>query len=254
MTEPSAPAGHTAEEVVAIPATCLTGAALDLPGLLVTPPQSRGIVLFAHGSGSGLGSPRNRFVAGAIQRAGLATLLFDLLSAAEGADRRLVFDIPLLADRLGAAVGWIARRSPTRALPIGLFGASTGAAAALVVAAREPRVAAVVSRGGRADLAGAALSRVHAPTLLVVGSRDEEVLELNRRALLHLGGRKELAIVRGATHLFEEEGALAEVAALAAEWFRRYLLTPSASADRVPPALLPSPEPRPHAHDAVPRP
>lgn len=211
------------EESVAIPATTPEGAAIALAGILRVPERARGVVVFAHGSGSGLDSPRNRLVAATIERLGIATLLFDLLTAEEGADRAAVFDIPLLADRLGAAVGWVAARPATASLPIGLFGASTGAAAALVVAARDARVAAVVSRGGRADLAGAALPRVHVPTLLVVGSRDEEVLELNRRALWHLGGQKDLALVRGATHLFEEAGALAEVASLAAEWFRRYL-------------------------------
>ena len=211
------------ESTIAIPCRDRAGAPLDLAATLALPDDPHGVVVFAHGSGSGQTSPRNRFVAGVLREAGLATLLVDLLTPLEAEDRGNVFDIDLLAERLLGALAWLASHAATATLPIGLFGASTGAAAALVAASRERRVAAVVSRGGRADLAGAALARVHVPVLLLVGSRDEDVLELNRRALDHLGGERQLAIVRGASHLFEEEGTLAEAARLAAEWFRRYL-------------------------------
>lgn len=196
---------------------------LRLPGELVLPRPCPGAVVFAHGSGSSRHSPRNRYVAEALQNAGLATLLFDLLTPYEATDRRLVFDIPLLASRLATATEWLHANEPTSGLPLGLFGASTGAAAALVHAARQGAVNAVVSRGGRPDLAGDWLGGVRAPTLLIVGAADREVLELNRLALERLGGEKELAVVPGATHLFEERGALEQVAQLAADWFGRYL-------------------------------
>jgi pimeloyl-ACP methyl ester carboxylesterase len=199
-----------------------------LAGGLVLPPGSVGLVLFAHGSGSSRWSPRNRHVAQALQRARLGTLLFDLLTAAEEVEdartARLRFDIPLLARRLLAATAWVRADLRTRGLRVGYFGASTGAAAALVAAAARPEdVAAIVSRGGRPDLAEEALGRVRAPTLLVVGGRDLAVLELNRRALAALRVESELAVVPGAGHLFEEPGALDEVARLAAAWFCRYL-------------------------------
>jgi dienelactone hydrolase len=200
-----------------------------LEGNLAVPPGAQGIVLFAHGSGSSRHSPRNRYVAGALQQGGLATLLVDLLTAEEETVDRftahLRFDIPLLARRLVVVTEWLAQHPATQHLRLGYFGASTGAAAALVAAAECPEaVGAVVSRGGRPDLAGPALARVHAPTLLIVGGHDEEVLHLNRQALKELGAQDiQLAIVPGATHLFEEPGALEEVARLAAEWFVRHL-------------------------------
>ncbi len=199
-----------------------------LEGDLVLPAHSTGLVLFAHGSGSSRWSPRNRHVARVLQQAGLGTLLFDLLTAAEEAEdvrtARLRFDIPLLARRLLAATAWVRADPRTRHLPVGYFGASTGAAAALVAAAQRPEdVAAIVSRGGRPDLAADVLDRVRAPTLLIVGGRDVAVLELNRQALAALQADSELAIVPGAGHLFEEPGALDEVARLATGWFRRHL-------------------------------
>lgn len=197
---------------------------VGLEGALVLPEPGRGLVLFAHGSGSGRLSPRNRFVAGELQGAGFGTLLFDLLTAAEAQDRRNVFDIGLLAQRLVLATDWLDGLGTTRGLPLGYFGASTGAAAALVAATLAARpIAAIVSRGGRPDLAGAALPQVRAPTLLIVGSRDRDVLELNREALDRLPGPKELAIVEGAGHLFEEPGTLDRVVDLAGAWFGRYL-------------------------------
>lgn len=199
------------------------GAMIELPGRLCLPEPAVGLVIFAHGSGSSRSSPRSSRVAAVLHQAWLATLRFDLLSEQEATDRVNVFDIGLLADRLGAAIATVARRESTCRLPLGLFGASTGAAAALVAAAAEPRVAAVVSRGGRPDLAGVSLPRVRAPTLLVVGGADEEVLALNRAALARLTCEKRLDIVAGATHLFEEAGALEEVSRLAAEWFSRHL-------------------------------
>jgi putative phosphoribosyl transferase len=196
-----------------------------LPGDLTLPPGSRGIVLFAHGSGSSRRSPRNRFVAEVLVEAGLGTLLFDLLTPREEADRANVFDVTLLADRLQSATEWVAGQSETEGHAIGYFGASTGAAAALVAAARSSRpIGAVVSRGGRPDLAGPWLPRVTAPTLLIVGGRDPAVLELNRAAYEKLSGPRRLEVVPGATHLFEERGTLEAVAALAAGWFREYLV------------------------------
>lgn len=192
-----------------------------MEGELIIPPDARGLVLFAHGSGSGRFSPRNRFVAGELNRGGLATLLFDLLTPAEE-ERR--FDIPLLAERLVDAADWVADQDSAKHLRIGAFGASTGAAAALLAAAGEPRLFhAVVSRGGRPDLAGDALRQVQAPTLLIVGSHDEVVLELNEQAFELLPGKRRLEIVPGATHLFEEPGTLERVAALARDWFTCYL-------------------------------
>lgn len=200
-----------------------------LEGDLALPPAAGGIVLFAHGSGSSRHSPRNRIVAGALQRAGLGTLLLDLLTTdEEEADDRTAdyrFDIELLSRRLTGAADWLHAQPATRHLPIGTFGASTGAAAALVTAAARPQfVQAVVSRGGRPDLAGHALRQVRAPTLLLVGGRDVPVIELNEEALQRLAAPvKELVIVPGASHLFEEPGTLDEVARRASQWFVRYL-------------------------------
>ncbi len=192
-------------------------------GFLGVPEAARGLVVFAHGSGSSRFSPRNDFVARELRRAGFATFLFDLLTPEEAADRRKVFDIPLLAGRLLEAAAWARGRPETAALPLGLFGASTGAAAALVAAAEEPAaVTAVVSRGGRPDLAGAALTRVEAPTLLIVGGRDHVVIELNELARRQMHCPVELRIVPGAGHLFEEPGTLEQVVELARDWFRRW--------------------------------
>ena len=212
---------------VAIPTSGLRGQSLELPGRLALPTPPTGLVLFAHGSGSSRSSPRNLHVAGVLHESWIGTLLFDLLTEQEAADRVNVFDIPLLAERVLAAVRFVAGLDLTRHLPLGLFGASTGAAAALVAAAREPRVGAIVSRGGRPDLAGRRLAAVAAPTLLIVGGEDREVLELNRQALAQLTGEKQLAIVPGATHLFEEPGTLDEAARLAAEWFAKHLHMPT---------------------------
>ncbi len=195
-----------------------------LHGELVLPANAQGLVVFAHGSGSSRLSPRNRHVAGRLHEQRLGTLLFDLLSEAEAAERANVFDIALLSSRVGAALDWIGTRSDLGHLRIGIFGASTGAAAALVAAAlRERAVAAVVSRGGRPDLAGEYLASVRAATLLIVGGADHAVLRLNREAFAALRCEKRLDIVAHATHLFEEPGALEQVAALAASWFARYL-------------------------------
>jgi putative phosphoribosyl transferase len=192
------------------------------------PESPRGAVLFAHGSGSSRHSPRNRYVAGELNRAGLATVLADLLTREEEQfDIRtaaLRFDIDLLAVRVTALTDWMADNEPTAGLGVGLFGASTGAAAALIAAATRPTtVQAVVSRGGRPDLADAYLHQVHQPTLLIVGQRDPVVIELNRQAMTKLGGEKRLAIIPGASHLFEEPGALEHVARLARDWFVRHL-------------------------------
>lgn len=211
---------------------------VTLDGDLGLPANARGIVLFAHGSGSGRHSPRNRAVAEALRQHGLATLLTDLLTldeeAVDARTRHLRFDIGLLAERLVGVTDWLAREATTSDLSIGYFGASTGAGAALVAAAERPRQArAVVSRGGRPDLAEAALARVQAPTLLIVGGNDLQVIDLNQDALAQLRAEKEMTIVPGATHLFEEPGALEEVARLAAGWFGRHLAPGS------------QPEPRP---------
>ena len=199
-------------------------APLGLEGLLGLPPGAEGIVVFAHGSGSSRLSPRNSHVAEALRGAGLATLLFDLLLPQEAAARNNVFDIDLLAARLLAATGWLRERHETRGLRIGYFGASTGAAAALVAAARAAApIGAVVARGGRPDLAGAALPDVTAPTLLIVGGNDLAVLDLNRAALARLQSVKRLEIVPRAGHLFEEPGALNAVIGLSRGWFVRHL-------------------------------
>jgi pimeloyl-ACP methyl ester carboxylesterase len=199
---------------------------LGLKGLLSVPEGASGIVLFAHGSGSSRLSPRNTRVARAFNQAGLATLLFDLLLPSEADDRRKVFDIPLLAGRLEEALDWIEEEESTANLTVGLFGASTGAAAALAAAARRPElIAAVVSRGGRPDLAADALASVLAPTLLIVGELDAVVIELNRRAMAQLSCPTRLEIVPGATHLFEEPGTLDQVVSLATAWFTQYLGT-----------------------------
>ncbi|MEQ8966312.1 MAG: dienelactone hydrolase family protein [Azospirillaceae bacterium] len=194
-----------------------------LPGVLSVPDSARGLVVFAHGSGSSHASPRNTRVADGLNRAGLATLLFDLLTEAEAQDRRNVFDVELLADRLEAASDVLAEMPAAAGLAVGCFGASTGAAAALIAAARRPEIAAVVSRGGRPDMAAGWLAAVRAPTLLIVGENDTEVLALNRDALERLTGPKALAVVPGATHLFEEPGAFDRVVDHARDWFLRHL-------------------------------
>lgn len=204
--------------------------ATRLPGTLTVPPDPVGLVIFAHGSGSSRHSPRNVAVARTLNAGGLATLLFDLLDDREAADRGNVFDIELLAERLQAASAWAEAQRETHDLRIGYFGASTGAAAALVAAARRPTVAAVVSRGGRPDLAGGLLRDVSAPTLLIVGGHDAPVVELNEHALEQLGDGRRLEIVPGATHLFAEPGALERVAELATDWFTAHLPRPDAGA------------------------
>lgn len=200
----------------------------ELNGRLSVPPKPPGIVVFAHGSGSSRLSPRNQQVASVLQEAGFGTLLFDLLTEREGvtdarsADYR--FDIPLLGQRLVTATDWLRQQEAVRRLDIGYFGASTGAAAALTAAAERPEaVAAVVSRGGRPDLVGEALERVTAPTLLIVGDLDAPVIGMNQAARDRLGGVTELVLVQGATHLFEEHGAMEQVTRLAERWFRRHL-------------------------------
>jgi putative phosphoribosyl transferase len=196
----------------------------QLPGTLAVPAGARGLVLFAHGSGSSRHSLRNLHVAAVLQAHGLATLLFDLLNAQEGQDRRNVFDIPLLARRLAEAVDWAGRQQALARLPLGLFGASTGAAAALVASALRPgRIHAVVCRGGRPDLATTALPAVTAPTLMIVGGADLDVLDLNQQAITRMRAPVRLKIIPGATHLFEEFGALDRVALLAAQWFSDHL-------------------------------
>jgi putative phosphoribosyl transferase len=198
--------------------------AARLPGDLVLPADARAVVLFAHGSGSSRRSPRNVAVAERLNASGLGTLLFDLLLPQESGDRALVFDIGLLASRLASAAAEVRRWPETAGLPLSFFGASTGAAAALLAAAELPvDVAAVVSRGGRPDLAGEALERVSAPTLLIVGGADPQVLDLNRRAQRRLRGESDLEIVPGAGHLFEEPGALERVAELAAGWIASHV-------------------------------
>jgi dienelactone hydrolase len=210
---------------------------VTLEGDLSLPKAARGVVLFAHGSGSSRHSPRNRQVARLLNEAKLATLLVDLLTAPEEAidlqTAHLRFDIPLLAKRLVGATDWLARHPDTQAFRLGYFGASTGAAAALVAAAERPQqIDAVVSRGGRPDLAGPALERVRAPTLLIVGGNDVPVIEMNQAALARLRCEKRLVIVPGATHLFEEPGTLLEVARLAREWFERHLTSAAAPATK----------------------
>ncbi len=201
---------------------------VTLEGNLSLPPEARGIVLFAHGSGSSRNSPRNQYVAGVLNQGSTATLLMDLLTPDEEAEDLLTghlrFDIPLLAERVVGATDWLQQNPETRSLAIGYFGASTGAAAALVAAATRPdAVRAIVSRGGRPDLAGASLADVRAPTLLIVGGHDQMVVRMNQDALEQLRAEKKLQIIPGATHLFEEPGALERVAALARGWFEKYL-------------------------------
>jgi putative phosphoribosyl transferase len=201
----------------------LAVAAGDLGARLAVPRGACGVVVFAHGAGSSRNSPRNRAVATALNDAGFATLLLDLLTPNEAVDRTNVFDIELLSDRLRLATGWLSEQSDCGALPVGYFGASTGAAAALWAAAHAGDVSAIVCRGGRPDLAFPQLEKVRTPTLFIVGERDPQVLALNREARAQLHCDTELSVVPGATHLFEEPGALERVAELAIEWFARYL-------------------------------
>ncbi|HTT38561.1 MAG TPA: alpha/beta family hydrolase [Burkholderiales bacterium] len=213
------------------PLVSIPAGAVRLEGVLELPPRAAGVVVFSHGSGSGRHSPRNQFVARELRSAGLGTLLLDLLTEAEDRDYEMRFDIDLLTERLAHAVRFVHGHASTRALPVGLFGASTGAASALRVAGEMPDVVgAVVSRGGRPDLTGPReLGRVRAPTLLIVGGRDEPVIAMNQsaqEALVHC--EQELVIVPGATHLFEEPGTLEEVARLARQWFVRHLARPPA--------------------------
>lgn len=224
------PAPHDAART---PVVIPSGTA-SLNGDLMVPPNSHGLVLFAHGSGSSRLSRRNRGVAGVLHDSGFATLLMDLLTAEEEAadstTRAHRFDIPLLARRLADATRWVRARSDLHVLPAGYFGASTGAAAALVAAAELPSdIAAVVCRGGRPDLAGAHLPSVEAPTLLIVGERDRDVIALNLAAQRELRAVSELSVVPGASHLFEEPGALQRVADLALRWFERFLTAPASS-------------------------
>jgi len=196
---------------------------VTLKGNIYLPPKAKGMVLFAHGSGSGRFSPRNLFVAEALAASGIASLLSDLLNEWEADDRQKVFDIDLLSERLLHGLAWVMKEKRLKGFPVGLFGASTGAAAALSAAAQKPEeVKAVVSRGGRPDLAQESLPLVEAPTLLIVGGRDRQVIQLNREAMGCLHCTKELVIVPGAGHLFEEPGTLERVAELAIEWFSRY--------------------------------
>jgi dienelactone hydrolase len=215
-------------ETVAIPADDVV-----LRGTVAMPPDARGLVIFAHGSGSGRLSPRNRAVADGLNRVGLATLLFDLLTDDEADDRRLVFDVPFLGGRLVAATEWSGGHPQTKGLPLGYFGASTGSAAALWAAA-EPRmdVRAIVSRGGRPDLVDTRLEHVGAPTLLIVGGHDGTVLELNREAAGRMRCHHRVEVIPGATHLFEEPGAIERVGHLAAAWMLRYLAFSEPSGER----------------------
>lgn len=201
----------------------LPAGALMLDGILTVPRQSHALVLFAHGSGSGRLSPRNQYVARVLNQAGIGTLLMDLLSEEEDAVYKTRFDIDLLTERLLFATQWARQQSSTAQLVIGYFGASTGAAAALKAAASNSTIGAVISRGGRPDLAADVLPGVQAPTLLIVGGNDDVVLDMNRQAYALLTGGKDLVVVPGATHLFEEPGTLEEVARLATQWFQRYL-------------------------------
>ncbi len=197
---------------------------VQLHGQLAVPSAAKGVVVFAHGSGSGRNSPRNRYVAWRLQEAGLATLLIDLLTDPEAQDRRNVFDIPLLAERVAGAARWLGANPSTAGMPVGAFGASTGGGAALMAAAKCPEVfGCVVSRGGRPDLAEEALPAVRCPTLLIVGGEDTEVLALNQAAQDRMTAECELAVVPGATHLFEEPGMLEQVADLATDWFTQNL-------------------------------
>lgn len=200
-----------------------------LEGALSVPKGAAGIVLFAHGSGSSRHSPRNNFVAQVLRKAGLATLLMDLLTREEDIEYQTRFDIGLLVKRLVSATNWLLEEEPTKGLKIGYFGASTGAAAALAASVQMgPKIGAIVSRGGRVDLARESLPKVKAPTLLIVGERDEVVLELNRESYKLMKAEKEIRTIPGATHLFEETGTLEEVARCAADWFRKHLGAPKA--------------------------
>jgi putative phosphoribosyl transferase len=230
MTNTTISLSHPADRSVDEQVVRITAASARLEGNLAVPRSKavRGLILFAHGSGSSRHSPRNRYVAEVLQDAGLATLLIDLLTEAEEVaeqfTRHLRFDVGLLANRLAGAIDWLAEHEETATLPIGLFGASTGAGAALLAAAERPdRVRAVVSRGGRPDLAGPVLPDVKAPTLLIVGERDDQVIELNEEARDQMRAEVRIEIVQDATHLFEEPGTLEEVARLAREWMLRYL-------------------------------
>ena len=224
MLRPTAPSAGSAAATTATARRDVAVAPRGLPGTLRLPADAAGLVVFAHGSGSSRHSPRNNAVAESFATRRIATLLFDLLTEDEEADRRNVFDIALLAGRLVEAIDWVDRQTDVAGLPVGLFGASTGAAAALVAAARlGDRVGAIVSRGGRPDLAAEALERVTAPTLLIVGGADHGVIELNEQALARLSAPKALEIVPGATHLFSEPGALDAVVDLAAGWFAEHL-------------------------------
>lgn len=209
---------------VMIPVNGMDGPRIHLPGRFALPAPATALVIFAHGSGSSRHSPRNAKVAAELHEAWIGTLVFDLLTEQEATNRINVFDVGLLTERLLAAIRFASGLEPTRYLPIGLFGASTGAAAALAAAACDPAVRAVVARGGRPDLAGRRLRGVHVPTLLIVGAADAEVLDLNHRALDEIPAAvKQLQVVPGATHLFEEPGALEEVSRLASEWFAEHL-------------------------------
>jgi putative phosphoribosyl transferase len=217
------PSRETRKQPAPTEQVVLESRGLRLEGLLEVPEGARGVVLFAHGSGSSRMSPRNRFVAQELREAGIGTLLFDLLSPTEGLETANVFDVDLLAARLRRATDWVSARPEAQGLALGYFGASTGAAAALAAAAAGAPVQAVVSRGGRPDLAAKVLDQVRAPTLLIVGGHDEWVLELNREALALLRCEKDLRVVPGATHLFEEAGALEQVVVAARDWFLRHL-------------------------------
>ena len=204
-------------------AITITNKAISLSGRLGMPPKANNIILFAHGSGSGRFSPRNRFVAEHLQHGGIGTLLIDLLMPAEAEDRQKVFDIDLLADRVLVASAWLREDPRTKQLPLGYFGASTGAAAAFQAAAQSPfQLTAIVSRGGRPDLAQRWLPKVTAPTLLLIGGEDQPVIEMNQQAYRLLRCPKQLTIIPGATHLFEEPGTLELVADLALEWIHRH--------------------------------
>jgi len=205
---------------------------VSLPGILEVPAAAKGIVLFAHGSGSGRRSPRNTYVAERLHAAGFASLRIDLLTDSEQGDEEKVFDVGLLADRLRAAADWVRRHEATKDLRIGYFGASTGAAVALVAAVFDGAVRAIVSRGGRPDLVAPVLARVRAPTLFIVGGEDRPVIRWNEEALASLRCEKALRMVPRATHLFEEPGALDEVARLAVEWFDRHLSLPTGGTPR----------------------
>lgn len=220
----------TDEQRLAVNEILIQAGPVSLPGFLTVPDQAVGLVVFVHGSGSSRFSSRNRFVAEVLNQGGLATLLFDLLTAEENAidmvTAELRFDIGLLSERTIATVDWLAEQAELQTLPLGLFGASTGAAAALHTAAARPeRVRAVVSRGGRPDLAMEALPRVQAPTLLIVGGLDHPVIEMNQAAAARLQAPWRLEIIPGATHLFEEPGTLEQAAALARDWFLQHLAT-----------------------------